>query len=132
MESKNRCYTYFYMTGDIDPKMVSEWLGLGALHYDNGRSSSWDFGLCDEYDVYTTRQMEKTIAPLLSKIDELNAIREATGAKFYLAVVPTIYTDDIHPVLAPSLAVMDFCHATRTEIDMDLYIIEGDDEDEEE
>ena len=128
MESKNRCYTYFYMTGDIDPELVSRWLGLDALHYNNGKASSWDFGLCDEYDVYTTRQMEKTIAPLCDKISELNAIREATDAKFYLAVVPTIYADDIHPCLAPSLAVMDFCHATRTELDIDLYIVDGETE----
>ena len=123
METKNRCYTYFHIDGDIDPELVSKWLDLPACHTRNDKFASWDFGLCDEYDVYTTRQMEQTIAPLLPKIAELNAIREATGAKLYLSVVPTIHADDIHPCLAPSLAVMDFCHATRTELDIDLYII---------
>ncbi|MBQ6239601.1 MAG: hypothetical protein IJK56_04460 [Firmicutes bacterium] len=39
-----------------------------------------------------------------------------------LGIVPEIYVDDINPCLAPSLDVIDFCHATRTEIDIDLYI----------
>lgn len=128
MESKNRCYTYFHMDGDIDPEQVSKWLDLPACHTRTDKFSSWDFGLCDEYDPIVARQMEQTIAPLLSKVAELNAIREATDAKFYLSVVPVIYADDIHPCLSPSLAVMDFCHATRTELDIDLCILNGDDE----
>lgn len=39
-----------------------------------------------------------------------------------LCIVPTIYADDIKPCLAPPLDIMDFCQATRTEIDIDYVI----------
>ena len=32
------------------------------------------------------------------------------------------------PCLAPTLDVIDFCHSTRTELDIDLYIIDLSDE----
>lgn len=35
---------------------------------------------------------------------------------------------DINPCLAPPLDVIDFCHATRTEIDIDLYIYNSEEE----
>ena len=39
-----------------------------------------------------------------------------------------IYVDDITPSIAPSLDIIDFCHATRTEIDIDMYIYDSEDE----
>ncbi|MFK8297211.1 hypothetical protein ACI76O_02330 [Capnocytophaga cynodegmi] len=42
---------------------------------------------------------------------------------FYLTIVPTIYVEEITPCLAPSMAIIDFCHQTRTEIDIDMYLI---------
>ena len=36
-----------------------------------------------------------------------------------------IYVNDINPCLAPSLDVIDFCHATRTKIDIDMYIFDS-------
>jgi hypothetical protein len=44
-----------------------------------------------------------------------------------LEIVPTVYAGDITPCLAPSLDVMDFCHATRTELDIDLYVCDSTD-----
>ena len=66
--------------------------------------------------------MQETIKPLLDKIDILNQIREENDVNFYLEVVPYLYPNNYTPLLAPSLEVMDFCTATRTEIDIDLYI----------
>ena len=83
----------------------------------------WEFGRCEEYDVITENQMHQTIEPLLEKIDVLNKIREENDVSFYLEIVPTIYAGNPNPCLAPSLKVMDFCHATRTEIDIDMYVI---------
>lgn len=85
-------------------------------------------GRCDEYDVEIANQMRKTIAVLLDKIDILNKIREENDVSFYLEIVPTIYVEDINPVLAPTLDIIDFCHATRTEIDIDMYVLSADDE----
>ena len=90
--------------------------------------SAWLFGRCDEYDPYVETQMRRTIAPLLDKIDLLNRIREENDVKFCLEIVPNIYAGDINPCLAPPLDVIDFCHATRTEIDIDMYIYDSTDE----
>ena len=140
METKNRCYTYFRIVGDFDPDVITAKLGIvpndrwktgdrrrnGSL-YD---FSCWTCGRCDEYDVYVENQMRKTISGLLDKIDVLNQIRNDYDVSFYLEVVPEIYVNDINPCLAPSLDVIDFCHATRTEIDIDLYIFSSEDEEQ--
>ena len=125
MGTKNSCYTYFSITGKFDPLRITELLQLspertrriGATR----DTAVWEIGYCDCYDPLVTHQMEKSIAPLHDKIDILNKIRREYGASLYLAVVPSVYTGEPSPCLAPSLAVMDFCHATRTEIDIDLY-----------
>jgi hypothetical protein len=72
--------------------------------------------------------MRKTVSGLLGKIDALNQIRNELDVSFYLEIVPTIYVGDINPCLAPPLDVIDFCHATRTGIDMDMYIYSQEDE----
>ena len=135
MDTKNSCYTYFTIVGDFDPDSVTSLLGLnpdqswkiGDLRrngtaYDFAR---WSFGRCDQYDAIVANQMRKTTAPLLNKIEQLNEIRYKNDVNFYLAIVPSVYAGDINPCLAPSLDVIDFCHATRTEIDIDLYVYDS-------
>ena len=70
--------------------------------------------------------MRKTISVFLDKVDLLNKIREENDVSFYLEVVPTIYAENINPALAPTLDIIDFCHATRTEIDIDMYVLAKD------
>lgn len=140
METKNRCYTYFRIVGDFDPDIITTKLGIvpndrwkTGDHRRNGSLydfSCWTCGRCDEYDGYVENQMRKTISGLLDKIDVLNQIRNDYDVSFYLEVVPEIYVNDINPCLAPSLDVIDFCHATRTEIDIDLYIFSSEDEEQ--
>lgn len=129
----SRCRTYFRITGDFDPAEITDMLGLqpeaawkkGDLRT-NGTAydfSAWKFGSCREYDIETAVQMEKTIAPLLSKTEILKEIARLYGAGFTLEVVPTICTaDESLPCLAPSLKVMRFCCETGTELDIDLYL----------
>ena len=50
-------------------------------------------------------------------------IHEAQYAQGKKDFIPTIYVGNTNPCLAPSLKVIDFCHATRTEIDIDLYVM---------
>ena len=136
--SKNTCYTYFAIVGDFDPDEVSALLNLtpeksvrsGDLRRDGTPygSAHWEIGRCDGYDPITDNQMRRTIAPLLDKIPALNRIREENDVRFFLSVVPSVHPDGVHPALAPSLDVIDFCHATRTEIDIDLYICGSEDE----
>ena len=131
--TENSCYTYFRITGDFDPDIITIRLGLQPDRFwkigDKRRNgteydfASWAIGRCEEYDVLTENQMHKTIAPLLDKMDLLNRIREEFDVSFTLEIVPTIYADNTTPCLAPSLKVIDFCHATRTKIDIDLYVM---------
>ncbi len=137
MDTRNSCYTYFTIVGDFDPDTVSDALNLkpakawkigdlrpGGTAYDFAR---WSTPRCDEYDADVANQMRKTIAPLLYKIDTLNDIRRKNNVNFYLEIVPHVYAGGISPCLSPSLDVIDFCHATRTEIDIDLYIYDSED-----
>ena len=137
METKNSCYTYFTIVGDFDPDSVSDLLDMkpeksykigdlrpGGTAYDFAR---WTVGRCDEYDVIVANQMRKTIAPLLNKISKLNEIQHKNAVNFYLEIVPSVYAGDINPCLAPTLDIIDFCHATRTEIDIDLYVYDSED-----
>lgn len=136
LATKNTCYTYFKITGDFDPDTVTDILGLtpdkqhkkGEYRKDGSPYdfSAWEFGRCSTYDVYTENQMRQTIAPLLGKVALLQKIREGNDVVFTLEVVPSLYVDDINPCLAPPMDVIDFCHATRTQIDVDLYLYGND------
>lgn len=138
-KSKNRCYTYFSISGTFDPDIISEILQLTPErqwkigdYRKNGTQynyAHWEIGNCAEYDVITENQMRKTIAPLLDKIEELKKIHAAYDVTFFLEIVPAVYVGESTPCLAPPLDVIDFCHETRTEIDIDLYVWGNDDED---
>lgn len=140
MNTRNSCYTYFKIVGDFNPDEVSELLNLtpektwkiGDLRRNGSKYdfALWEIGRCTEYDVEVENQMRKTISVLQDKISLLNQIREQNDVSFVLEIVPTVYVDDTNPCLAPSLDVIDFCHATRTEIDIDLYVYDSNDEKE--
>ncbi len=83
----------------------------------------WNYGRCEEYDVETENQMMKTIADLIPKINILNQIKEKFNVEFYLEVVPEIYSKNASPCLGANLDIIDFCHKTRTLIDIDLYVM---------
>ena len=136
MHTRNSCYTYFKIVGNFNPDDVSALLNLtpektwkigdtrrNGTRYD---FALWEIGRCTEYDAQVENQMRKTIAVLQDKIPLLNQIRETYDVSFFLVVVPTIHVDDISPCLAPSLDIIDFCHATRTEMDIDLYLYNKD------
>ena len=129
---ENSCYTYFAIKGEFNPDDITERLGLMPSKVwktgdkrDNGTEydfSYWEFGFCEEYDVVTENQMHKTLAPLLRKIEILKEIRKEFDVIYVLEIVPTVYSENATPCLAPSMEVIDFCHETRTEIDIDLYV----------
>ncbi len=140
-ETRNSCYTYFRIVGNFDPDEISAILQLtpekqwkiGDHRGDGSRFdfASWEIGRCTEYDFETANQMRKTIAPLTDKIDHLKKIHSAYDVKFWLEIVPSVYADEKSPCFAPSMDIIDFCHETRTEIDIDLYFLSDDDDDEE-
>ena len=126
------CYTYFCITGDFDPEIISKLLHLkpykswkiGDIRSDGTKYdfASWQFGICEDYDVIVDKQMKRTITPLLSKIDILKEIKRKFSVSFTLEIVPTVRFDQMAPCLAPSMEVMQFCCDTGTEIDIDLYV----------
>lgn len=133
METKNRCVTYFSIDGGLfDPDEITKILKIQpnkSWRADDLRMdgkpygfSYWECGRCDEYNVYVEEQMEKTISVLLNKIDLLKEIYDSYDVNFILEVVPEVNAGETTPCLAPSLKVIDFCHETRTKIDIDLYV----------
>ena len=138
MNTRNNCYTYFKIVGNFNPDDISALLSLapektwriGDLRRNGTKYdfALWEIGRCEEYEIEVENQMRKTIAPLQDKIALLNQIRQTYDVSFVLEIVPTIYVNDINPCLAPSLDVIDFCHETRTEIDIDMYIYDSEDE----
>ena len=138
MNTRNSCYTYFRIVGNFNPDDISALLNLtpeeswkiGDLRRNGTKYefANWMIGKCAEYDVYVENQMRKTISILLDKIATLNQIREENDVEFFLEIVPSIYVDDISPCLAPPLDVIDFCHATRTQIDIDMYLFNSENE----
>lgn len=138
MSTRNSCITYFKIVGNFNPDEVSRILNLtpeqtwkigdfrrNGTMYD---FALWEIGRCTEYDIDVENQMRKTIAILQDKIQLLNQIRKENDVNFFLEIVPTIYVGDMNPCLAPPLDVIDFCHATRTEIDIDMYVYNLEDE----
>ena len=138
MNTRNACYTYFKIVGNFNPDDVSKLLNLipektwkiGDLRRNGTKYefALWEIGRCAEYDMEVDNQMRKTIAVLQDKIPLLKQIREKYDVSFVLEVVPTIYVNDVNPCLAPSLEVIDFCHATRTQIDIDMYLYNSENE----
>ena len=65
---------------------------------------------------------EKTVKPLIPKIDLLNEIRERFDATFTLEVVPSICFEHEKPCISPSMKVIDFCSKARADLDIDWYM----------
>ena len=137
MEEKERssCYTYFKITGDFNPDDISKILGLtskkqwsiGDLRRNGTKYdfALWEYGRCNDYDVFVENQMMKTIEHLMPKIEILNEIKRKFDVFFTLEVVPSVYAGDTAPCLAPNREVMKFCCETNTNIDIDLYVFDS-------
>ena len=134
MKKENSCYTYFHIHGDDFPiEEITKVLGESPFRSwyktDIREADGKQFGFCnwsgfrvDDYDPYVEKQMEKTIEPLLDRIDILNKLREKYNLEYSIVVVPQVYVNKINPDLSPSMNVIDFCHAVRARISIDLYL----------
>ncbi len=132
-KKENTCYTYFSIRGTFEPDVITEMLGLKPFKSwrstdlrKNGTQygfDSWDYGKCEDYDVETERQIKQTISALLPKIEVLKQIKAKFDVEYYIEIVPEIYSYNSTPALGPDLEIIDFCHETRTHIDIDLYVM---------
>lgn len=132
--SKNECYTYFSIHGDfkvdelcksLEVEPIDSWESDDEMP--NGETYDEAYISCNrsgDYDVFTSRQMEKTIAPFENKIDLLIELKKKYNLKYYLEIVPELHIGEVAPALAPSAKVIEFCYKTGTELDVDLYVLE--------
>lgn len=131
---KNSCYTYFRIIGKFKTEEITKKLGLKpckTLKYvdklnntTNKSLTIWDYGVCRKYDVDVTEQMEKTIELLKDKTEILNQIRQEYKCVMVLEIISTVYVNEIVPNFSPSIAVVKFCHDTRTRINMKMVVKE--------
>lgn len=135
---KNSCKTYFIITGQFDPHKLTKALEIEPFKQHTSTDlrrdgkpfgfCSWCACLCQTYDPIVANQMEKTIEPLLGKEELLQMICQEGNCQLGLSVVPHVYVNEPSPCLAPSHKVMNFCLQTGTELDIDLYTYNSDDE----
>ncbi len=137
MVCKSECYTYFTIVGDFPTEVVTELLGMkprtawnkgDVRHKDDLYDfSRWSSEKCSVItDCSAEEQMRRVVSMFDDKRELLEIIRKEYDVSFYLVIVPKLYADESTLVLSPPMEVIDFCHDTRTEIDLDLYIMEDD------
>ena len=148
------CYTYFGIcsngelgpfglvstdAGAFDPDHITKLLGIKPFRSfkkgDWRKNISTDapqakFGFsrwcacesrADRYDV--NKQCLETIQDLKEKIPELLKIKDLYDVDFTLMVVAYIYRAET-PILSFDKEIIEFCHLTGTEIDVDTYVYE--------
>ena len=87
----------------------------------------YGFSMIQIEDIVTSepllyKEMEKLVDVLSPFADKLIELKNRYNLEYFLEVVPQLYVDHIHPCLAPSLKVMEFCVKTKTNMDIDLYL----------
>ncbi len=130
--TKNKCYTYFSIHGNYNVKELCRLLDIQTLDFWQAGEKTSDgiirdesylsCNKCEIYNVFTSKQMEKTIEPFRNKIDLLVELKKKYDLKYYLVIVPYLYAGEVSPALAPNADIVDFCYKTGTDIDIDLYI----------
>lgn len=131
----NKVRTYFKITGDFNPQVITEELGLApsktrekdddrvAEGYKKRLVSLWEYGLIYRKNhVAVDEQMKETVGLLFTKIDKLAELKQKYNVDYTLEVVPEIYSDIDKPVISPPKEIIEFCYLTKTELDIDYYL----------
>ena len=65
-----------------------------------------------------------TLMYLFDKVEELNGISKLYDVKYYLVVVPELYSDneDVHQILSLDSDIIEFLYLTKTIYDLDYYV----------
>ena len=122
----NECKTYFavFYNDGFDKKDFCETLLLDEVQLDTFHKEKLIIGFNEKYEVDINDMIRKTIKPLLGKEDELDMLRRKYNLKYYLALVPTIKVDGVHPILSLAPDIVEFLYLTGTEEDLDYYIVD--------
>lgn len=137
MNIKNKCITYFKISGDFEPEKIIEILdiipskvikkGEKYMMLNKERQHHYSilkFGYNDEYNVLVDEMIEKTIKELRTKIKELKDLKISyPDIAYTLEVVPeiTLGSDEPNPYLSPTKEIMKFLVEIDAEYDIDYY-----------
>ncbi len=132
-KKENTYITYFAIKGDFVVEEIESLIGLEPFRKwnktDIRKADNKPFGFScycvsriEDSFPYVDSLMERTLFPLMDKIDLLNEIKEKYNVEYHLVVVPHVIVNNINPCLAPSMEVMEFCVKTKTKLDIDLYL----------
>ncbi|MDT2659220.1 DUF4279 domain-containing protein [Enterococcus hulanensis] len=135
MTDKTSCYTYFSITGDFEPDVITRYLNLQPFEQwligdekKNGRKfdcAAWKFGLCEEYDVFVENQMHNTLKELIPKKEKLKRLKADFDLSFSLEIVPSIYIDEIHPCAFWKMTFLLFYDDKLSTSNSGMTLIEG-------
>lgn len=130
METKNTCYTYFYVSGKISFLEFVQKLNLPVNcinlikdSSDEDENTALSIGRNDIYDVYVDNMLKISLKHLFGKEHLLKELKEKYNLTYYLSVVPTMIVNEINQSLFISKEIIEFCYKSNTEIDIDLYLL---------
>ena len=130
MKNQNECYTSFSVSLPITlmENFIQE---LGIVDFEKKTSRA----LCDEvtlkigknkvYGVDVGSMVIKTLTPLFGKEELLKELKDKYNLHYYIEIVPSLYSNNITPAFFFNSKIIEFCYKTQTEIDIDLYLLNG-------
>ena len=85
--------------------------------------STWKGCKKEEHTLGAEKQVQKIVEELKDKIPLLQQIKKLYDVRFYITIVPSIYNEEA-PIIQFGKEIIDFCHKTRTEIGIHLYVFD--------
>ncbi len=85
----------------------------------------YELGLCDAYDPDVNVMIRKTLANFFGREEELKALKEDSGCKLYLEIVPWIVkgSEEPAPLLSLDPDIIEFLYRAQIRHDLDYYVI---------
>lgn len=153
-EKKTECYSYFCIeskgeiingkglvsapNGGFDPEYITKRLGIEPFRAwkagDPRQQGSSRYGFScwcacrqSEPALDVGKQCQNIVRELREKIPLLLELKREFELEFGISVVPSIYSGE-SPTLYYDHEVIEFCYLTGTEIGVDIYVYEFQDE----
>ena len=131
----HKCRTYFRIIGDIEVNELLSTLNVKANKIVNKgeinpRSKKvWEYndvkiGFNDKYNVDINEMIRETLKNLIPQVETLAKLKKEYSLKYYLVLVPEIYSDSEEPnqYLSLDRDIIEFLYLTETDIDLDYYV----------
>ena len=127
-------YVYFVIKGEFNSETITEKLGInpdfswniGDIRRDKQTKydvSAWGIEYYAQEDTPLDGLCLNIVEKLKDKIDQLQSIKTQYDADFVLELVPYLSFDyeKSVPGITFCKEIIDFCSATETKIDIDIY-----------